>query len=91
VKPFHVRRSPYKCRMHSLGGYIFKEYSGARQKVWIRGIRAPVGQVEAPSAPGSMARAPAGRGPLLAIPSSPPKPGANEPRSPVSEFKFCSS
>ncbi|KAI8464551.1 MAG: kinase-like domain-containing protein [Monoraphidium minutum] len=33
VKPFHIRRTPYKCRMWSLGGYIVKEYSGARQKV----------------------------------------------------------
>lgn len=33
VKPFHIRRTPYKCRMYSLGGYIVKEYSGCRQKV----------------------------------------------------------
>ncbi|GBF90090.1 hypothetical protein Rsub_02798 [Raphidocelis subcapitata] len=33
IKPFHVRRSPYRCRMYAMGGYIIKEYSGARQKV----------------------------------------------------------
>jgi hypothetical protein len=33
IKPFHIRRTPYKCRMYLLGSYIVKEYSGARQKV----------------------------------------------------------
>jgi len=40
LRPFHVRRTPYKCRMHSLGGNIIKEYAGARQKVccWLHGL-----------------------------------------------------
>jgi hypothetical protein len=33
VKPFHSRRTPYRIKVFHLGGYIVKEYTGARHKV----------------------------------------------------------
>jgi hypothetical protein len=38
MQPFHTRRAPYKVKLYHFDGYVIKEYSGAVEKVRLRGL-----------------------------------------------------